>query len=556
MNKSLKKIARVTLITSLAISLCLVSFAFVGNSNYFEIVKNIDLFTKLYRELNNSYVDDIEPAGLMRKGVDGMLKSLDPYTNYITEAQIEGYRMKQTAAADVGISLIQRDEYVMVAEVLEAQPGDVAGLKPGDVITAIDGTDAKDRTVNDVVKILRGQPGSEVKLNIKRQGKALSEPIVAVRAKDQSKSVPHYGMISEDVGYVKLQTFLKQTCTKEVAAAIKALQDSTELKGLVLDLRHNGGGLLKEAINMVNLFIPKGEVVVTTKGKTEEWLKAYKTMNEPLAPDLPLIVLSDGRSASASEIFAGTMQDYDRGIVVGQRSFGKGLVQQTKPLVYNAQLKLTVAKYFIPSGRCVQAIDYSGRYQDGGTTKVADSLRTAFTTTNGRKVYDGSGVEPDVEMELPAKANVIQSLLKNNLIFDYATQYTVANEEIGPAKDFDLSDADFADFEQFLKGKSYDYTTESEKILKKLKTSAEKEKYSDAIIPTIKKLEAKIVQEKKDDLQKFKAEISQLLKLEIVSRYYYQKGKVELSLDEDEEVKKAIELINNEVEYKRILAGK
>lgn len=532
----------------------LFSYSFLDNGKYFEIAKNLELYADLYRELDESYVDEINPAGLMRKGIDSMLKTLDPYTNYITEAQIEGFRMQRTGASgSIGVDLLLRNDYVYLSDVYENQPAQKAGLMAGDKISAINGASAKDRTIEEVQQILQGQPGSELKITYLRPGESAEQTVTVLRNKEEGNSVPHFSMLNKNTGYIKMKSFT-QNCTAEVAEALEKLQKDNEVKNLVLDLRHNGGGLLTEAINMVNLFVPKGQVVVSTSGKTEEWQKEYKTPSEPLAPYLPLVILIDEKSASASEIVSGTIQDLDRGVIIGVKSFGKGLVQQTKDIGYNAKLKLTVSKYFIPSGRCVQAIDYSGRYLDGIST-VPDSLRKTFKTRNGRTVYDGSGVTPDVEVQQPKYANITQSLLDNYLIFDYATQYRQQHDSIAPPTEFDLTDADFDSFVKFLADKNYEYTTESEKNLKQLLESVKEENYSNAVEVVITKLQNTIKEEKQKDLRKYKNEITELLKLEIISRYYFQKGEIQATLNDDDNIKKALALFANAAEYEKILKG-
>ena len=536
----------------------IIFYAFSADNRLFEISKNIQLYTKLYSEVNKYYVDEVEPAGLMRKGIDGMLSSLDPFTNYITEAQIEGYKLDQnSAAANIGVELKMRDDYVMIAEIIEDQPAHKAGLMVGDLIINIDGDDIKGRSIDEVNRVLTGQPNSEVRLKIKRDGKVLPEIITANRDKDQSKAVPYYGMLDENTGYIKLKTFLKRGCTKEVIDAYNDLKKENDLKTLVFDLRFNGGGLLDEAIQMVNVFVEKDQLVVSTKGKTEAWKKEYKTRENPIDTDIPIAVLVNDRSASASEIFAGSMQDLDRGVVLGQLSYGKGLVQQTKDIGYNSKLKLTVAKYYTPSGRCVQAINYSDRYKNSdGVSKMPDSLRTAFKTKNGRTIYDGSGVEPDILIEKPEVPNVVKSLLDNHLILDYATQYRLKNDSIAKTQDFELTDKDFEDFAKFVSTKKYDYDTKTENIVEQLKESAEKEKYNEAISSTLTALQTKISAEKAQDLQKHKKMILRWLEKEIVTRYYYQTGEVEIGLDQDDEVAQAISILKKQDKYHEILAKK
>lgn len=524
-----------------------------GNPNYFALVKNIDLFAELYRKVNEAYVDNTEPSKLMKSGIDAMLKSLDPYTNYYSEGQIEEARLNQNEqTADIGADFIKNNDKIVVSEVYEDLPAFKAGIQVGDIITAIDGVSTQKRSAEDVSRVLQGQPGSNVALSIQRQNNP--QTITVARAKEPPKSVPHFGMIDGATGYIKLSSFLRPGCTEEVTKAVTSLKEEG-MKNLVFDLRHNGGGLLNEAITMVNIFVDKDELVTVTKGKTQEWQKEYKTPNGAVDKDIPLVVLVDEKSASASEIFSGAMQDLDRGVILGQRTFGKGLVQQTKDIGYNAKMKLTVAKYFLPSGRCVQAVDYSGRYKDGATT-MPDSLRKAFNTRNNRKVFDGSGVEPDVAMDKKNNPPLMDALKKQYLIFDYATQYHAKNSKIASAKDFTLADTDFDNFVQYLDTRKFDYDTETQDVLEKLKAAAEVEKYDAALEKNIASLEAKIKVEKKKELQRHKKEIIDELNAEIVRRYYYQKGKVEASLNKDENIKKALTLLADPTAYTNILSGK
>lgn len=521
-----------------------------GESKFFAISKNIEIMANLYRAVNDHYVDNIEPAQLMRIGIDSMLKSLDPYTNYITESQVENARLQQNESnADIGVELVKKDNYVYIQDVFEDLAAYKAGIKVGDKILAVNGYNAQNRSVDDVKQILKGQPGSEVRLSIARPEQA-DQTINIVRDRTEPKSVPYYGMLDDKTGYVKLNVF-SNNCSNELENAIESLKNDHKMQNLVFDLRHNGGGLLNEAISIVNLFVPKGQLVVSTKGRTDDWNKEYKTNSEPLIPDMPVAVLVDERSASASEIVSGTIQDLDRGVIIGVRSFGKGLVQQTKPIGYNAQLKLTVAKYYTPSGRCVQAIDYYGTYKDGATA-VPDSLRKQFKTLNNRPIWDGSGVEPDVVIEKEPASNIVKSLQDSLLIFDFATQYFYKNPKISPAKEFTFTDTDFDSFVAFLKDKKYSYNIKSEEVLKELRESIEKEKYQEAEA-SLKVLEAKLKAEKEKDLYRHKEELKKLIRQEVVSRYYYQKGKVEAGLATDPDVKKALELFADPIAYNKIL---
>jgi len=549
MNNYIKKIGIIGLVV-------IVSAGFFSfKSNYFEISKNLDIFASLYKELNTYYVDDVEPADLMRKGIDAMLKSLDPYTNYISEAEIEGYKMQTTGKyGGIGAAIRTVGDYVIITEPYENFPADKAGLKAGDKIKEIEGKSAKGKNSDQISRILRGQPGTEVNFKVERPGEKKDIPIKLVREQVKIKSVPYSGIISEGIAYVKLNSFTR-ACSNEVAGSLKLLKEENDLTGIVFDLRGNRGGLLEEARNVSNIFIEKDKEIVSTKGKIEEWAKTLNAKKEAFDSEIPLVVLTDRSSASASEIVSGVVQDYDRGVIVGQRTFGKGLVQTTKNLGYNSKLKLTTAKYYTPSGRCIQAINYGKKGKDGAVAKMPDSLRTEFKTKNGRTVYDGGGVEPDVEIELKKYANITLSLIRKNHIFNYVTEYVLKNDSIAGPEDFKLTDTDFEDFVTYLDGKEYNYKTKSELLLEDLKEVTEKENYFEAVETDLKDLVAKINEDKENDINKHKAEIKDLLELEVIGRYYYSVGKIRSSLKTDEEVLKAIELLNDSAEYNQILSG-
>jgi len=549
MNNSIKKIGLIGLVV-------IVSAGFFSfKSNYFEISKNLDIFASLYKELNTYYVDDVEPADLMRKGIDAMLKSLDPYTNYISEAEIEGYKMQTTGKyGGIGAAIRTVGDYVIITEPYKGFPADKAGLKAGDKIKEIEGKTCKGKNSDQISRILRGQPGTEVNFKVERPGESKDIPIKLLREQVKIKSVPYSGIISEGIAYVKLNSFTR-ACSKEVAGALTQLKKDNELTGVVFDLRGNRGGLLEEARNVSNIFIEKDKEIVSTKGKIEEWAKTLNAKREAVDAEIPLVVLTDRSSASASEIVSGVVQDYDRGVVVGQRTFGKGLVQTTKNLGYNSKLKLTTAKYYTPSGRCIQAINYSEKGKDGEVAKMPDSLRTEFKTKNGRTVYDGGGVEPDIEIELKKYANITRSLNKNNHIFNFVTEYVLKNDSIAEPEDFKLTDDDFDTFVEYLDGKEYDYKTKSELLLEDLKETTEKENYFEAVEADLKELVDKISNDKDNDINKHKREILDLMELEIISRYYYSEGRIRSSLTRDEEVLKAIELLNDTKQYEDILSG-
>jgi carboxyl-terminal processing protease len=528
----------------------IISFSF--SDDYFEISRNLDIFATLFRELNMYYVDETKPGDLMKKGIDAMLESLDPYTNYIPESDIEDYRFMTTGQyGGIGALIGQKEDFVVVTDPYEGFPAQKADIRAGDIIMEIDGKSIKGKKYDEISKILKGQPKTFVKLEIKREGeKGLLEKSV-MRDEIKINNVPYHGMLDNGIGYIKLTGFT-DNAAQEVKEALLDLKSKEQLKGLILDLRGNPGGLLNEAVNIVNLFVNKGVDVVSTKGKVKEWDKLYKAINSPVDADVPLAVLVNSGSASASEIVSGSIQDLDRGLIIGQRTFGKGLVQTTRPLSYNSQLKVTTAKYYIPSGRCIQALDYSHRNDDGSVGKIPDSLISEFKTKSGRIVYDGGGIMPDNVTEQQMLSSIAQSLISKFLIFDYATFYRIKHDSIASARSFRLTDAEYNEFVKWLSGKEYDYTTKSEKALEDLKSNAEKEKYFNAVSGEYDALKKKMMHDKNSDLIKNKEEIKELLQDEIVSRYYYQNGRIESSFDFDPDIKKGIEALSDKNVYSQI----
>lgn len=529
-------------------------FAFTSSSNekYFEIAKNLDIFATLFKEVNNFYVDDVNPNKLMKTGIDAMLESLDPYTNYIPEDEVEDYRTMTTGQyGGIGAVIGKRNNKTTVLMPYEGFPAHMAGLKIGDEILSVDAVEVIEKNTNDVSKLLKGQAGTKVKVKIKRFG--INEPLELelTRQKIKIDNIPYYGMVNDEVGYIHLTDFTSNA-SKEVKDAIVALKEKG-MKSLIFDLRDNPGGLLNEAINISNLFIPKDKEVVSTKGKAVEWNKVYTTLNQPVDIEMPLVVLVSSRSASASEIVSGTVQDYDRGVLIGQKSYGKGLVQATRPLSYNSQLKVTTAKYYIPSGRCIQALDYSHRNEDGSVGKIPDSLKTEFKTKNGRSVYDGGGVDPDILVTRKEAPAILVSLINKGYLFDYATVYASKHKTITSAKSFKISDDEYKEFIKSIEGKDYDYSTKVEKNMNELIESAKKEKYYEDIKEQIETLKNKVSHNKLSDLNKFSTEIRESLEQEIVSRYYLQKGIVESSFDNDEDVKEAIKILNDPTKYQKLL---
>lgn len=549
----MKKIKKYTLIIGLSLA-SILSLGFVDN--FFEISKNLDIFSSLYKELNIYYVDETDAGELMKTGIDAMLESLDPYTTYIPESEKEDFEFMTTGQyGGIGAVITKNGDWVYVSEPYEGFPADKAGLIAGDKFVEIAGESAKAKSTEDVSKVLKGEPNTAVKVLIEREGLAKPFEVEIIREEIKLNSVPYYGLISDSIGYIKTRSFTRNI-SKEVIDAYKDMNANNDLKGLVLDLRGNPGGLLNEAISMANIFIDRGKEIVFTKGKIKDWDKSYKARNEAIDTEIPLVVLINRSSASASEIVSGAVQDFDRGVVIGQRSFGKGLVQQTRKLSYNAQLKVTTAKYYIPSGRCIQALDYSNRDEDGSVGKVPDSLRTEFKTlVNERSVFDGGGITPDITIEPEKFSNILRSLVSKRHIFNFANQYRRNNESIDDAKSFVISDDVYSQFKQYLNDKEYEYETKTEKAIKKLEKDAEGEKYLSELQEQLEVLSLKMEESKNNDIERFKSEISELLEMEIVTRYFYQKGKIETTIKHDEEIAKAIDVLDNMELYDAILRG-
>jgi carboxyl-terminal processing protease len=503
------------------------------------------------------YVDETDPGDMVKTAIDAMLEKLDPYTNYIPESDIEDHRFMTTGQyGGIGALVRQKGDYIYISEPYEDRPAQKAGLQAGDALLEVDGKSVKGKQTADVVKMLKGVPNTKVSIKVKRDGASQPLEFSVTREEIKIYNVPYYGMIDDKIGYIKLTGFTEDAGKEVKDALVNLKADHPGIEGVILDLRDNPGGLLREAINISNVFVNKGQDIVSTKGKVKEWDKTYKALNTPVDTDIPLVVLVSRGSASASEIVSGTIQDLDRGVIIGQRSYGKGLVQTTRPLSYNAQVKITTSKYYIPSGRCIQALDYTHRNEDGSVGKIPDSLMTAFKTKNGRIVYDGGGVNPDFKTPIKKYSQILQSLVIKSLIFDYATKYKMEHPTIAKAKDFKLSDTEYEDFVKWLGDKEYDYTTKSEELLDKLKTTAEGEKYFDGVSKEFQALKDRMIHDKKADLYKFKGEIKEFLEGEIVGRYYYQKGKIEASFKYDTEITEGVKILYDKPTYTTILTGK
>ena len=522
------------------------------NERYFEIAKNLDIFATLFKEVNTYYVDEITPGKLVKTGIDGMLKSLDPYTNYIPEDDIEDFRTLTTGQyGGIGAVIVKRNSKTVVQSAYEGYPAQKAGLLPGDELLTVNGVSLDKKTNVDINKLLRGQAQSVVKLIVTRYGQDKPVEIDITRDRIQVDNVPYYGMLTNDIGYFQLGGFTMDA-GREVRNAVVKLKEKGAKK-LVFDIRDNPGGLLNEAVNISNLFVDKGLDVVSTKGKVTEWNKTYKALDVPLDTQIPIAIITSNRSASASEIVSGVLQDYDRAVLVGERTFGKGLVQATRPLSYNSQLKVTTAKYYIPSGRCIQEIDYSHRGEDGSLTKFPDSLRMAFKTQAGRIVYDGGGVAPDIDIQDREIADITRVLIQKNYLFDYATRYRSEHATIAPAREFHLTDADYQKFVTFLQGKNINYSTDAEKSLADLTKKVKEDKHYEDVKLELSTIQRKVALNKTNDLLRFKPEIRDLLESEIASRYYYEKGRTEASFDDDPNIQAAIAVLNEPNRYAALL---
>jgi carboxyl-terminal processing protease len=525
------------------------------DDDLFQISKNLDVFASVYKEVNINYVDDINSAKLVKTGVDAMLEGLDPYTEFVPESEIEDYKLHyvSTQYGGIGASIFARNGKVYVSDVFEGFPAQKGDVRPGDQVLKINDIDLNGKNNDQVSLLLKGSKGAAIRLFIKRDNVAQPFEKSLVRDEIKQPNVSYSGMVAGNMGYIKLDKFLENSAS-EVTNALVSLKKNNP-SGIILDLRSNGGGILQEAVKIVNLFVQKDVEIVSQKGKIKDKNFTYSTVSAPLEPNLPLVVLVNSHSASASEIVAGSLQDLDRAIIIGQRSYGKGLVQQTFNLPYNSLVKITIAKYYVPSGRCIQELDYTHRKDDGSVVKVADSLIHEFKTKNGRSVYDGSGIYPDIFIKQERFANVTQALVGKLLIFDYATLYRDKHAKIADIKSFNLSDNDYNDFVKYLADKNYNYTTSSEKLLNNLKTEATKEKQFTEIQGEYDVLKAKLLTSKKNDLQQHKDEIKQVLENEIASRYYFEKGRYEANFKYDKELAQAVKTMQDKVQLASILKG-
>jgi len=534
---------------SLVLIACIgMSAATVNNDRLYEISKNIEIFVKVYKELNSEYVDDLDPSKLMRTGIDAMLASLDPYTNYISESQVESYRINSEGKyTGIGAIVKKIGDYVTIVEPYEGSSVLEAGIKAGDQITEVEGKSTKGKSMDDVNQIMRGVPGTSINLTIKSPGESKGRKVSLKRSEVNIPNVPYSGMVNNEIAYVALTTFTP-AAGKNVANAITELKKDHDLKGVILDLRDNGGGLLREAVSLSNLFINKGLMVVSTKGKIKEREKSFKTMTEPLDLELPLVVMINKNSASASEIVSGVIQDYDRGVIIGQRSYGKGLVQNTKEVGFNSRVKLTTSKYYIPSGRCIQSVEY----EDGEPKDIPDNKRSKFKTTNGRTVLDGGGITPDIKLTASENPEFIKALEKQHVVFQFIDSYLKG--KTGPETMFDIEFDDYEAFKSFVVGQDFNFKTKSEQQLEQLLETADEEGLKDLMLTDIDAIKGKIKKQHQLALDQNQGLIMRQIKEQIATRYFYQKGKAFQRLDGDPEVATAISLLTDQSKYNGILS--
>lgn len=523
------------------------------DKNNFEISKNIEIYVDVLRQLNLNYADDINPGDLNKVAIDAMLNRLDPYTVYVPESQLEDFElMTKGEYGGIGALIQKQDSNVVITEPYEGFPAQKSGLKAGDKIISIDGESAIGKDTPEVSEKLKGVPGTTLTLVVESYGDTTQREFEIVREKVKFPNIPYYGMTGDGIAYISLMQF-NPNAASDVQKAFNELQAENEMKGIILDLRGNGGGLLNEAVDIANIFVSKGQTIVTTKGKLSENVQVHRTRNNAIDQKIPLVILVNNSSASASEIVAGAIQDLDRGVVIGERTFGKGLVQHVTPLPYNSKMKITVAKYYIPSGRCIQSIDYFGK--NGDSNKVPDSLISSFKTKGGRTVLDGGGIIPDVCIEPATFSQITADLYANNYIFDFANKFASENPEIPTPEEFKITDPIYNDFRLYVESQEFKYLTETESLIERMMNSAERESYLEAIEAELETIDALVKEEKKKDIEKFRSEIEDLLLMEIVSRYYYQEGKIIATIQHNKEIEEAKKILLDENLYKSILDG-
>lgn len=552
-----------TLIAAFAVLLGIGLLSFKGDDRNFKIAKNLDLFNSIFKELDMFYVDTIDVEKMIQNGVNGMLALTDPYTEYYPEEEVSSLKEMITGkygGIGAAIRYYEASDRIVVVEPTEGMPAAEAGVKAGDIILEVGGKemlrgDLKPQEFSSKVSdALRGEPGTSFVLKVLRpmQNDSTEMEFKITRKSIRTNPVPYYGMVRDSIGYIALQGFT-DNCSKDFKKAFIELKQKGA-KSLIIDLRDNGGGSLSEAVDIVGMFVPKGQEVVYTKGKIKQAENSFKTRFEPVDTEIPLVVLVNGSSASASEILSGSLQDLDRAVIVGSRTYGKGLVQTTRPLPYNGTLKVTTSKYYIPSGRCIQAIDYSKKNADGSVARTPDSLTNVFHTAIGREVRDGGGIRPDIEVKAPKFPNIIFYLMNEDIIFDYATQYCWNHQAPASVADFKLTDDDYEAFKSLVKSRDFTYDRQSEKMLKSLKEMAEFEGYMDGAKEEFAALEKKLNHNLERDLETFKKQISEYLSQEIITRYFYQRGAAMERLKDDDDLESAVKVLQNKAEYAKILS--
>lgn len=531
------------------------AFKIYDDGDDFELAKSFDLFHDVVREIRMYYVDDVDIPKLIGEATNEFLQKLDPYTVFYPENKIEDYKLMTTGAyGGIGASIYDRKDFLLVNDIIEKSPADSFGLKIGDKIIAVNGIQITGNNISEIRKNLKGEPGSELNLTIKRYGSENPVQKKIIRKKIQSPLVPYSSVFKGNIGYIQLSSFRANAASK-FQKKLQDLNSEKKLSGLIIDLRGNPGGLLNEAVQIVNLFVPEGSEIVFTKGRVKNWNHDYTAKKKPLFPDLPLVVLINNRSASASEIVSGALQDLDRAVIIGQRSFGKGLVQITRKTEYNTRIKITTAKYYIPSGRCIQAIDYSHRNPDGSVGKVPDSLISEFKTKNGRKVYDGGGIEPDILIPKDTLSKFSKDILQNFDLFDFCTKYYYEHKTIPPVNDFGITNSIYNEFINYVESRNDNFQSESGMLAEELAETAENEHYEQAIIVKIKELQKELSIDKKRALMQFKEEIIPLLEQEIIKRYYFGTGMIRDKMKFDKSLKKAKTVLSDKEIYQKTLSG-
>jgi carboxyl-terminal processing protease len=552
----LKKVfvKRKIVITGIVVLILGAGFTTIRNKD-FEIVKQLDIYCTLYRELNMFYVDETSPEKLVTTSINSMLNSLDPYTTYIPEQEMDDFNFQTTGEyGGIGSLIRKQGNNIIIADPYENFPAARYGLRPGDILLEIDGKKTGNLEISEVSELLKGAPGTDLEVKIERPYTGELKTIRLTREKIVINNVSYSGMLNERTGYIRLSNFTTNA-SAEVRSAFLKLRENPDFGQLILDLRSNPGGLMIEAVRTCNLFIDKGELIVSTKGKVKKWDSDYRTTGQALDTEVPIVVLVNRASASAAEIVAGAMQDLDRAVVIGQRTFGKGLVQTTRPLKYNAQLKVTTAKYYIPSGRCIQALDYSNRNEDGSVGAIPDSLVSSYETRNGRIVYDGGGIQPDIEVVPENLSEIALRLYTESIYFDYANLFRSLKDSIAPAAEFALSDNEYGEFKDFVTSKDFEYETASMKAFNRLVETAKREKYYDLSEPEFSNLKSKLSHDNLKDMETFREEIQQILEEEIVGRYYYHSGRIEHQIGNDVQLQEALSVISNPNRVQHILNG-